>query len=60
MINFLVVLDFSLLDDPFVSNGAILMKCRGEISFSGFGATPFFPPNIIIPQPAGKSTNKHH
>jgi hypothetical protein len=51
------VLDFALLDDPFISHGAVLMKCRGEISFGGFGATPFHPPNVVIPQPNGEIFN---
>uniref|UniRef100_A0A915D4P1 Lipid-binding serum glycoprotein C-terminal domain-containing protein n=1 Tax=Ditylenchus dipsaci TaxID=166011 RepID=A0A915D4P1_9BILA len=48
-----LVLDFSLINDPFVSQGTILMKSHGEISFSGFGGTPFYPPNVVIPAPHG-------
>uniref|UniRef100_A0A914HXG5 Uncharacterized protein n=1 Tax=Globodera rostochiensis TaxID=31243 RepID=A0A914HXG5_GLORO len=48
-----LVLDFALIDDPFVSQGTVLMKSRGEISFGGLGGTPFAPPNVIIPQPQG-------
>ena len=43
----------SLIDDPFVSQGTVMMKARGEISFNGLGSTPFSPPNVIIPQPQG-------
>ncbi|KAL3102007.1 hypothetical protein niasHS_003416 [Heterodera schachtii] len=48
-----LVLDFSLIDDPFVSQGTVLMKSHGEISYDGLGETPFAPPNVIIPQAQG-------
>ncbi|KAI1732904.1 lipopolysaccharide-binding protein [Ditylenchus destructor] len=48
-----LVLDFSLIDEPFVSQGTVLMKSRGEISWAGLGGTPFYPPNVVIPAPHG-------
>jgi hypothetical protein len=30
-----------------------MIKSRGEISFGGLGETPFFAPNVLIPQPQG-------
>lgn len=30
-----------------------MIKSHGEISFGGLGGTPFFPPNVLIPQPQG-------
>ncbi|KAI6223043.1 hypothetical protein M3Y99_01468400 [Aphelenchoides fujianensis] len=51
-----LVLDFSLLSAPFVSQGTVLMKSRGEISNRGLGGTPFFPPNVNIPAAHGVHT----
>uniref|UniRef100_A0A1I8BSM6 BPI2 domain-containing protein n=1 Tax=Meloidogyne hapla TaxID=6305 RepID=A0A1I8BSM6_MELHA len=48
-----LVLNFALIDDPFVSQGTIMIKSRGEISFNGIGETPFSAPNVLIPQPQG-------
>ncbi|CAD5227765.1 unnamed protein product [Bursaphelenchus xylophilus] len=48
-----LVLDFSLLSAPFVSQGTVLMKNKGEISSKGLGGTPFFPPTVNIPPPHG-------
>uniref|UniRef100_A0A915N2E0 Amino acid transporter n=1 Tax=Meloidogyne javanica TaxID=6303 RepID=A0A915N2E0_MELJA len=35
------------------SQGTIMIKSFGEISFNGIGETPFFAPNVLIPQPQG-------
>ncbi|TMS37972.1 hypothetical protein L596_004798 [Steinernema carpocapsae] len=48
-----LVLDYSLLGDPFISDGSIAMKAKGEISWRGSGGTPFYPPNFNIPPPHG-------
>uniref|UniRef100_A0AC35U5Y6 BPI2 domain-containing protein n=1 Tax=Rhabditophanes sp. KR3021 TaxID=114890 RepID=A0AC35U5Y6_9BILA len=48
-----LVLDYSILRNPFVNHGTITMLGKGEISYRGLGGTPFFPPNIEIPQPHG-------
>uniref|UniRef100_A0A914DMR5 Lipid-binding serum glycoprotein C-terminal domain-containing protein n=1 Tax=Acrobeloides nanus TaxID=290746 RepID=A0A914DMR5_9BILA len=48
-----LILDFSILSEPFISHGTILMKNKGEISWRGLGGTPFYPPNIQIPQAHG-------
>ncbi|KAI6180960.1 hypothetical protein M3Y98_00777600 [Aphelenchoides besseyi] len=48
-----LVLDFALLSSPFVSQGTVLMKSKGEISNRGLGGTPFYPPNVNIPAPHG-------
>lgn len=48
-----LILDFSLLEEPTINQGTILMKSRGEISWRGLGGTPFFPPNVNIPPPHG-------
>ncbi|CAI5447728.1 unnamed protein product [Caenorhabditis angaria] len=48
-----LVLDYQLLSQPFVQNGAISMLAKGEISWRGHGGTPFYPPNIRIPAPHG-------
>uniref|UniRef100_A0AC34PW93 Lipopolysaccharide-binding protein n=1 Tax=Panagrolaimus sp. JU765 TaxID=591449 RepID=A0AC34PW93_9BILA len=48
-----LILDFSLLDEPNINQGTILMKSKGEISWGGIGGTPFFPPNVNIPSPHG-------
>uniref|UniRef100_A0A914NRD0 BPI2 domain-containing protein n=1 Tax=Meloidogyne incognita TaxID=6306 RepID=A0A914NRD0_MELIC len=48
-----LILNFALIDSPFVSQGTIMIKSFGEISFNGIGETPFFAPNVLIPQPQG-------
>ncbi|KAK0398396.1 hypothetical protein QR680_002574 [Steinernema hermaphroditum] len=48
-----LVLDYSLQGDPFITDGSIAMKAKGEISWRGSGGTPFSPPNFNIPPPHG-------
>uniref|UniRef100_A0A0N4ZHG2 BPI2 domain-containing protein n=1 Tax=Parastrongyloides trichosuri TaxID=131310 RepID=A0A0N4ZHG2_PARTI len=48
-----LVLDYSLMRNPFINHGTITMVGKGEISYRGMGGTPFFPPNIEISQPHG-------
>ncbi|CEF70819.1 Lipid-binding serum glycoprotein, C-terminal domain and Lipid-binding serum glycoprotein, N-terminal domain and Bactericidal permeability-increasing protein, alpha/beta domain-containing protein [Strongyloides ratti] len=48
-----LVLDYSIMRNPFINHGTITMVGKGEISYKGMGGTPFYPPNIEIPQPHG-------
>ncbi|PAV91961.1 hypothetical protein WR25_06096 [Diploscapter pachys] len=48
-----LLLDYSLLADPFIQSGAMAMMAKGEISWRGQSGTPFFPPNIRLPPPHG-------
>ncbi|OZC10997.1 LBP / BPI / CETP family protein [Onchocerca flexuosa] len=48
-----LVLDYRLIRDPVIAYGTIEMLSRGEISWNGYGGTPFYPPNIYIPPPTG-------
>uniref|UniRef100_A0A0N5B3Q1 BPI2 domain-containing protein n=1 Tax=Strongyloides papillosus TaxID=174720 RepID=A0A0N5B3Q1_STREA len=48
-----LVLDYSIMRNPFINHGTITMVGKGEISYRGMGGTPFYPPNIEIPQPHG-------
>uniref|UniRef100_A0A158Q8W2 BPI2 domain-containing protein n=1 Tax=Elaeophora elaphi TaxID=1147741 RepID=A0A158Q8W2_9BILA len=48
-----LILDYRLIRDPLIAYGTIEMLSRGEISWNGYGGTPFHPPNIYIPPPSG-------
>ncbi|MCP9265844.1 LBP / BPI / CETP family protein [Dirofilaria immitis] len=48
-----LILDYRLIRDPFIAYGTIEIPSRGEISWNGYGGTPFYPPNIYIPPPFG-------
>ncbi|VDN89831.1 unnamed protein product [Brugia pahangi] len=48
-----LILDYRLIRDPLIAHETIEMLSRGEISWNGYGETPFHPPNIYIPQPSG-------
>ncbi|EFO21113.1 LBP/BPI/CETP family domain-containing protein [Loa loa] len=48
-----LILDYRLIHDPLIAHGTIEMLSRGEISWNGYGGTPFHPPNIYIPPPNG-------
>ncbi|VDM41956.1 unnamed protein product [Toxocara canis] len=48
-----LVLDYRLIRDPLIDYGAIDMLAKGEISWNGYGATPFSAPNVHIPPPQG-------
>uniref|UniRef100_A0A915CIL9 Lipopolysaccharide-binding protein n=1 Tax=Parascaris univalens TaxID=6257 RepID=A0A915CIL9_PARUN len=48
-----LLLDYRLIRDPIIAYGAIDMLTSGEISWNGYGGTPFNAPNVRIPPPQG-------